>query len=139
MNWIDEYRKRVLIVKGLSLGMIVVCVAVSLALIFGVGASNSITVVWNIVASIIATASFILFIGTRLVWRRYKGYYICFYMSPIRNSLIVQNQIQFVGGITQFNYYGELPDGTQVMVKIGFLGNVKFAIGNFNHFNAELF
>ena len=139
MGWIDEYKKTVLIIKGLCLGLVVISVAVSVALIFGVGATNSITVAWNILASIIVMVSVIVLLGTRIVWRRYKGYYICFYMSPIRNCLIIQNEIQFVGGWTQLNYYGELPDGTQVMVKLGFLGNVKFAIGDFNNLSAELF
>ena len=77
---------------------------------------------------------------SKIVWRRYNGYDICLYIGPIKNYLIIENEIQYEGGPFTRYYYGQLPDRTAVAVKItAVLGNVKFAIGEFNNINMSFF
>ena len=74
-----------------------------------------------------------MFTQFNVVYRKYNNNYIIFYNAAIRGYLIINNEIQAIGGAFQNDFYGQLPDGTDVYVKITFSGSVKFAIGSFNN------
>ena len=75
----------------------------------------------------------------KVVYRKYNDNYICLYIAPVKNYLVINDEVQYEGGPFTHHYYGQLRDGTDITVKLGSFGNVKFAIGAFNNFNHSFF
>lgn len=68
--------------------------------------------------------------SVKVAWRKYNDNYIIFYASPTLNYLIVNGEIECSGGMTQGDYYAQLPDGTDIHVNMSlWTGSVKFSIG----------
>lgn len=134
MDWIEEYKLKV--TKGKMKGLYVllgtipgVLVCVLFALIF-----NSIyglfvgLAVFGGIANIIVGIDIML--SYKMVYRKYNGNYICFYITPLKNYLIINDEIQCEGGVMQLSYYGQLDDGTDVMVRVSaWNGDKQFIIG----------
>ena len=72
-----------------------------------------------------------------IFYRKYHGNYIIFYSSAGgKRALSINDEVATVGGLSQRDYYGQLPDGTEVHAQIGvFTHNVKFSIGSSNNHN----
>ena len=63
--------------------------------------------------------------------RKFDDYYIVFYSGILKNYLIIENEIQDVGGATTYSYYGTLPNKKPVNVHVNFwTGNVKILVGD---------
>ena len=79
---------------------------------------------------------FVLLISPRLAWRKYNGNFIIYYGGIIKKHLIINEEIQAIGGAFQYDFYGQLPDGTDVHVNVSsWSGNVKFSLGSTNNHN----
>ena len=132
MYWIEKYQTRVLICKIMSITLYAVSIFL---MIIGIMYENP----WMAIPWFLGIVFGSIFLFTKVTYRKCKEYYICFYVGPIKNYLIIEDEIQFEGGPFQHNYYGQLPDGTEVAAHLGSFGNVKFAIGSFNNQNISFF
>jgi hypothetical protein len=75
----------------------------------------------------------------KVAYRKYNEDYIVFYNGFVKGHLIIDGEVQCVGGAFQYDFYGQLPDGTDVYVKQEKSGSVKFSIGQFNNTNIHHF
>ena len=143
MNWINKYKRKARKTKttGVVLLLVsIICFVSGMALIdsdISDGWFAFIMIGWfvNLWVSL-----FCLF-GSKVVYRKYNNDYICVYIAPIKNYLIINNEVQYEGGMAMWSQYlyGQLPDGTDVAVKLSGFGDVKFAIGSFNNHNVSFF
>lgn len=138
MDWINDYKdevKKYKCIGGIlllfSIAMMVICIPV-------------VTQTGNVMAGILALISlialfpvslFILF-GVKITYRRYKDVYIALYFSGIKKYLIIDGEVQMEGEITQYSFYGQLDDGTEVVAKVAvWSGDVQFIIGTEENHN----
>ena len=78
-------------------------------------------------------------LGTKMRCRKYGEYYIVFYAGYFKNYLIIEDEVQDSACFESY-YYGQLPDGTQVAVKMSqWDGSIKFAIGDSQNLNLTQF
>ena len=69
-----------------------------------------------------------------VTWRKYNDNYIIFYNAAFRGYLIINGEVQSTGGAFQYDFYGQLPDGTDIYAKVSFwTGSIKFSISQFNN------
>ena len=78
---------------------------------------------------------FVLMHQYTVTWKKHGDNYIIFYNALINGYLIINNEIQSIGGATQYDFYGQLPDGTDVYVKMTKTGSVRFIIGESKNVN----
>jgi hypothetical protein len=62
---------------------------------------------------------------SQVVRQKYSGYTVCFFIAPVKNYLIVEGELQSDGGPFQRRYYGQLPDGTSIVVKMSGFGQIR--------------
>ena len=87
----------------------------------------------------VLVAFFAGIIGTKMRCRKYGEYYIVFYAGFFKNYLIIEDEVQDSACFESY-YYGQLPDGTQVVVKTSASGGgVKFAFGDSQNLNLTQF
>ena len=73
--------------------------------------------------------SILMLLNPRVAFRKHNDHYIIFYRAMLKGYLIINGEVQAFGGAFQNDFYGQLPDGTSVYVKVTVLGSVKFAVG----------
>lgn len=134
--WFEEYRARVIVYRVISLFLVLFPVVFFLLAWLLESKGLRIT---GIITTIVAIVFALPLLFSCNKYRRYNGHLIVFHIGPIKNYLIIDGVLQSEGGPLQHNYYGELPDGTQVAVEFGSFGNVKFAVGDFNNHNIHFF
>ena len=84
----------------------------------------------------VVTALALMIAQFKVVYRLYNGSCIIVYKGLIKGYLIIDNQIQCVGGAFQHDLYGQLPDGTNVQAKFSYWSeNIKIAVGDFDNMN----
>ena len=141
MNWINEYKKKAKKMKLVGVLLLIVTVLAEGIFIYSV--RDVVNVVWPayIVLGIpvLGISMAIWFLMCKVVYRKYNDNYICLYISLVKNYLVINDEVQYEGGSFTHHYYGQLRDGTDITVKIGSFGDVKFAIGGFNNFNHSFF
>lgn len=81
----------------------------------------------------------VCWIGTKIRYRKYGEYYVCLYAGLFKNYLIIEDEVQDSACFESY-YYGQFPDGTQVVVKASqWDGSIKFAIGDSQNLNLTQF
>ena len=144
MNWLSVYLKKIKYYHIAAWGILLFTAALIsfLWLIYELGIDwddNALLYV-SLGIGFLGLVSFILLLSCKVVWRKYNDHYFCLFMTPTRNYFIIDNELQCEGGWFQYDYYGQLPDGTSVTVKVSSLtGSVKFAVGDFNNYNIAFF
>lgn len=141
MNWINEYKNKAKKMKLLGLLFVLFTILAEIAFIYCV--RDVVNEVWPAFIVLgIAWVGFcisIMCLMCRVVYRKYNDNYICLYIAPVKNYLVINDEVQYEGGPFTRHYYGQLRDGTDITVKLGSFGDVKFAIGDFNNFNHSFF
>ena len=142
MKWINEYKKKVK--KDKLKGLYILLATIIIFVTMLIAANNSYKnedlfgaiAVFTVFIGVFCSATFLM---CKVVYRKYNNEYICLYVAPVKNYLIINNEVQYEGGPFTRYYYGQLSDGTDVAVKISGFGDVKFAIGSFNNHNISFF
>ena len=139
MQYVEIYKKKATKTRLYGLAMLLGSI---LAFIIGVvGIDNfyndflfALSIILLISGFLGFCISMFFLLHPKVVWRKYKNDYIIFYNGALKSFLIINDVIQSIGGGFQYDFYGELSDGTQVYAKVSaFSGSVKFAIGDFNN------
>ena len=140
MNWVNKYKNKAKRMKLIGLFIFIFTILAEVKLI---SYTLDVNEPWPLL--IFMGIAFwgiyfsVLFLLCKVVYRKYNNNYICFYVAPIKNYLVINNEVQYEGGPFTHYYYGQLRDGTDITVKLGYFGEVKFAIGYFNNFNLSFF
>ena len=135
MNYVEEYQRKArnirliglsVMLAGILLFIIAMCSIESWAgAVIGICASSG----W-----VSFFVGLIILCSPRVAWRKYNGHYIIFYDGVIHGYLIIDGEVEAVGGGFQHDLYAQLPDGTDVHVNCKDT-NVKFAIGHADNHN----
>ena len=141
MNWINKYKNKAKQIKIIGLLIFLFTILAEIAFIYSV--RDVVNEVWPAyiilgIAWVGLCISAICLICSKVVYRKYNDNYICLYCTPVKNYLVINDEVQYEGGPFTQHYYGQLRDGTDITVKLGAF-DVKFAIGDFNNFNHSFF
>ena len=139
MNYVEEYQRKARNIRLICLGVMLAGI-----LLFIIGMCST-EALYNAGAGAVigicasgGWASFFIGLGflcnTRVAWRKYNGHYIIFYNGFIHGYLIIDGEVEAVGGAFQTDLYAQLPDGTDVHVNCK-TANTKFAIGHADNHN----
>ena len=71
----------------------------------------------------------ILALGIKIRIRHYNGNVICLYSGILHGRLFINGELVDEGGMFDWNYYGQLPTGEEVVAKMT-TGGFTFYIGN---------
>ena len=141
MNWINEYKNKAKKMKLLGLLFVLFTTLAEIAFIYSV--RDVVNEVWPafIVLGIawVGLTISITCLMCKVVYRKYNDNYIGLYIAPVKNYLVIHDEVQYEGGPFTHHYYGQLRDGTDITVKLGSFGDVKFAIGAFDNHNLSIF
>ena len=135
MNYVEEYQR-----KASNIRLIGLSVMLAGILLFIIGMCSIESGAGAVVGICIFSSWFSFFVGlvflcnTRVAWRKYNGHYIIFYNGFIHGYLIIDGEVEAVGGAFQTDLYAQLPDGTDVHVNCK-TANTKFAIGHADNHN----
>ena len=144
-NWVERYKSKVR--KMRWAGFALLLATIFSYVLFFVAIGNGyvgddtwyIPVLLVVIPWLVVFPASVLMLCTKVVHRKYNGSHICFYVAPIKNYLIIDDEIQYEGGPGTHYYYGQLPDGTDVAVKVTIWGDVKFAMGSTNNIGISFF
>ena len=76
--------------------------------------------------------------GTKIRYRKIEGYYVCLYCGVFKNYLIIEDEVHDSACFEHY-YYGELPNGTKITVKLDVWGGILFAVGDSQNLNLTKF
>ena len=140
MNWINKYKNKAKQMKIIGLLIILFTILAEVILILStLDIHNEVWPALIFMGNVFLGICFsITFLMCKVVYRKYNDNYICLYIAPIKNYLVINDEVQYEGGPFTQHYYGQLRDGTDITVKLGAF-DVKFAIGDFNNFNHSFF
>lgn len=141
MNWVNEYKNKAKQMK--IIGLLIILFTILTEVILILFTLNIFNEVWPALIfmgiAFLGICFSITFLMCKVVYRKYNDNYICLYIAPVKNYLVINNEVQYEGGAFTHHYYGQLRDGTNITVKLGSFGDVKFAIGDFNNLNHSFF
>ena len=141
MNWVNKYKNKAKKMKLLGVLWFLVTVLAEVIYVYSVRDVKNVTWPAFIIFGIawLGLSMAITCLMCKVVYRKYNDNYICLYIAPVKNYLVINDEVQYEGGPFTHHYYGQLRDGTDITVKLGSFGDVKFAIGDFNNFNHSFF
>lgn len=135
--WIDKYVEKAQKYKKYGV-IIIVCTLLFTVFAIAAGVFCGLTVdinmdplvpvfvviylIWVFAPALFISLSLLL---SQVVRQKYRGYTICFFIAPVKNYLIIEDELQSFGGPFQRRYYGQLPDGTSIVVKMGGFGKIR--------------
>ena len=136
MEWVKQYQKKARCGK-LTYLLIIICIIIVnvLGILYTEHYGG-----WWIAPVISFSLPLIIFLFAFMVtqftvtWRKYNDHYIIFYNAAFKGYLIINGEVQSTGGAFQYDFYGQLPDGTDIYAKVSvWTGSIKFSIGQFNN------
>ena len=132
MDYVEEYRAKARNLRLIGLGLL----TFGIIIFFITICSENFSLIGMVVSFIAPVVGIVFLCSPRMAYRQYNGSYIIFYNACIKGYLIIDGEIVCVGGASQYDFYGQLPDGTDVHVKVtGWSGNIKFAVGESSNHN----
>lgn len=145
-NWVERYKSKARKTRWAGFALLLISIFFYGLFFFFVPLGNAnlsddawwLALIMFVVPNVGLVAS-VMMLCTKVVHRKYNGSHICFYVAPIKNYLIIDDEIQYEGGPDTRYYYGQLPDGTDVAVKVTIWGDIKLAMGSTNNIGISFF